>query len=589
VPAPVAPRRSFNRAFRRDAGGPADARTAAREVLAREVGYQRKSHGGRLRVALAFPNTYFVGMSNLGLQTTYGLFNADDRVVCERVFLPPKQELSALLARREPLVTLESQTPVREFDVFAFSVSFEWDYTNVVSMLRLAGLEPRADRRHARDPLVVIGGAVTFVNPEPLAPFADLIAAGEAELLVPALANAWFADPDRSTLLERLASSGPGFYAPGFYDVTYDGPGRVAAITPKPGTCVPAVVRKAAVKAAERLDPPSTRIFTPDTEFGSRLLIEVVRGCANLCRFCWAGYNYLPVRPFSTARILEIAEAARPYANRVGLVSIALCDHPDIEPILERLVALGYGVSPASLRLDDLTEPIVRLLRESGERSITIAPETGSDRLRRVINKTITNEQILDRADLIFRTGIENLKLYFMIGLPTETDTDLRAIRTLTDGIRHRMLASSRPRGTLGRIVASVNPLIPKPGTTYQWLPMTRADVIDEKIARLRELTSGIDNVYFNIKSERHSYYQGLLSLGDRRVADVIEIAERNGGNWRAAVADAGLDAEAYLYRDRTADPFLPWQIIDGGQKTAFFRQELAKSHREETTVAIGR
>jgi len=312
----------------------------------------------------------------------------------------------------------------------------------------------------------------------------------------------------------------------------------------------------------------------------------VVRGCANLCRFCWAGYNYLPVRPFATARILEIAEAAREHATRVGLVSIALCDHPDIVPILERLVGMGYGVSPASLRLDDLTEPIVRLLRESGERSITIAPETGSDRLRSVINKTVTNADILDRADLIFGSGIENLKLYYMIGLPSETDEDLVAIRDLTLLIRERMLGHARSRGTVGRVVASVNPLIPKPGTTYQWLPMTRADVIDQKIERLRGLVSGVDNVYFNIKSERHSYFQGLLSLGDRRVADVIERAEANGGNWRAAVAEAGLDGDAYLYRDRTADPFLAWQIIDGGMKTSFFREELAKGARAEWTVA---
>jgi radical SAM superfamily enzyme YgiQ (UPF0313 family) len=566
--------------------GSRDPRDAARATLAREVGYVRKPHGGRLRVALAFPNTYFVGMSNLGLQTVYRLFNALDPVVCERVFLPGRQELA--LARRSPLVTIESQTPVSAFDVFAFSVSFEWDYTNVVTMLRLAGLEPRADRRHARDPLIVIGGAVTFVNPEPLAPFADVIAAGEAERLVPAFAQAWFSEPDRPRLLARLAGE-RGFYVPSLYEVTYDGPGRVAAITPKPGTDAPPIVRKAAVNAASRLDPPSTTIFTPDTEFGSRLLIEVVRGCANLCRFCWAGYNYLPVRPFSASRILDLADAARAHADRVGLVSIALCDHPEIEHILERLVAMGYGISPASLRLDDLTEPIVRLLRESGERSITIAPETGSDRLRRVINKTVTNDEILDRANLIFRTGFANLKLYYMIGLPTETDEDLVAIRDLTVALRDRMLAQARPRGTIGRIVASVNPLVPKPGTTFQWLPMTDARVIDEKAVRLRALVAGLDNVYFNIKSERHSYYQGLLSLGDRRVADVIEIAERNGGQWRAAVAEAGIDAEAYLYRDRAADPFLPWQIIDGGMKADFFRRELEKSGRAEWTLPAKR
>ena len=523
-------------------------------------------------------------MSNLGLQTVYKLFNADERVVCERVFLPAKQDLAALEGRGASLVTIESQTPVQNFDVFAFSVSFEWDYTNVVKMLRLAGLRPRAAARDRRDPLVVIGGAVTFVNPEPLAPFADVIAAGEAELLVPALADAWTNTHNRDELLSKLTES-VGFYIPSFYDATYDGPGRVRAITPRAGTGAPAVVRKAAVKAADQLEPPSTNIFTPDTEFGSRLLIEVVRGCANLCRFCWAGYNYLPVRPFSTSRILELAEQARPHANRVGLVSIALCDHPDIELILERLLAMGYGISPASLRLDDLTEPIVRMLRQSGERSLTIAPETGSDRLRRVINKTVTNDQILDKADLIFSVGIENLKLYYMIGLPTETDEDLVAIRDLTLQMRERMLAHSHARGTIGRIVASVNPLVPKPGTTYQWAPMTRTAVIDEKSDRLRSLVSGVDNVYFNIKSERHSYYQGLLSLGDRRIADVIEVAENNGGNWRAAVAETSIDAEAYLYRDRSADPFLPWQIIDGGMKTAFFKSELEKSLRAEWTM----
>jgi radical SAM superfamily enzyme YgiQ (UPF0313 family) len=455
-------------------------------------------------------------------------------------------------------------------------------------MLRLAGLEPRAERRHARDPLVVVGGAVTFVNPEPLAPFADLIAAGEGELLVPAIIEA-FADcgsRDRPALLERLATE-PGCYVPSLYEVTYDGPGKVAAITPRAGTRAPAVVRKAAVKAADRLEPPATRIFTPDTEFGSRLLIEVVRGCANLCRFCWAGYNYLPVRPFDATRILAIAAAARPHATRAGLVSIALCDHPEIERILTGLMDLGYSISPASLRLDDLTPAIVRLLHESGERSITIAPETGSDRLRRVINKTVTNDQILDRADLIFREGIENLKLYYMVGLPSETDEDLVAIRDLTMAIRGRLLEHAAGRGRIGRIVASVNPLVPKPGTTYQWLPMTPADVIDRKAARLRELVAGMDNVYFNIKSERQSFYQGLLSLGDRRVADAIEIAERNGGNWRAAVAEAGIDAAAYLYRDRRSDPFLPWQIIDGGMKETFFRSELAKSERAEQTFQL--
>jgi radical SAM superfamily enzyme YgiQ (UPF0313 family) len=555
-----------------------------RDVLSREIGFIRKPHGGRLRVALAFPNTYFVGMSNLGFQTVYRAFNALDAVVCERVFLPGRQELQARLASGAPLRTLESDTCVRDFDVLAFSVSFEWDYTNVVSMLRLAGVPVRAEQRTHHDPLVVIGGAVTFVNPEPLAPFADVIAAGEGEVLIPSLMACLEQADDRADLLNRLASA-RGFYIPSAYDVTYADNGTIAAFQPKPGTGAPPVVRKAAVKATEQLDPPATTIFTPDTEFGSRFLVEVVRGCANLCRFCWAGYNYLPVRAFSAERILELARAARPHAHRAGLVSIALCDHPEIERILHGLLEMGYSISPASLRLDDLTDPIVRILRESGERSITIAPETGSDRLRRVINKTVTNAEILDKADLIFRNGIENLKLYYMLGLPSETDDDVQAIRDLTAELRGVMLSHARPKGHVGRIVASVNPLIPKPGTAYQWLPMEDPAITDRKGKRLRTLVADLDNVYFNIKSERHSYYQALLSLGDRRVAPAIEIAERNGGNWRAAVAEAEVDADFYIFRDRSNDPVLPWDIIDGGLKAAFFRAEFDKGLREEWTL----
>ena len=559
-------------------------RERARDMLAREVGYVRKPHGGRIRVALAFPNTYYVGMSSLGFQTVYRLFNDLDDVVCERVFLPPKQELQAQLRAGTPLITLESQTPVAEFDVVAASVSFEWDYTNVVTLLRLAGLQPRADSRTARDPLVVIGGAVTFVNPEPLAPFADVIAAGEGELLVPSLVAAMREWPDRGDLLRRLAAE-RGFYIPSFYDVRYAADGRIAAFEPKPGTGAPSTVRKAAVKSIDRLDPPATSIFTPDTEFGSRFLIEVVRGCANLCRFCWAGYNYLPVRAFPADRILDLAKQARAHSGKAGLVSIALCDHPEIERILTGLLDMGYSISPASLRLDDLTEPIVRLLRRSGERSITIAPETGSDRLRRVINKTVTNDEILAATNLIFANDIDNLKLYYMIGLPTETESDLVAIRDLTVEMRDIMLTHARTRGRVGRIIGSVNPLIPKPGTTYQWLPMEDPAVTDAKGKRLRQLLSGLDNVYFNIKSERHSYYQALLSLGDRRVAAAIEAAERNGGQWRAAVADSGIDAAFYIFRDRSNDPVLPWDIIDGGMKRPFFQAEFAKALREEWTL----
>ena len=559
-------------------------RERARDLLAKEVGYVRKPHGGRLRVALAFPNTYFVGMSNLGFQTVYSLFNAEEAIVCERTFLPPKSELEALRSSNAGLVTLESQTLVRDFDIFALSVSCEWDYTNVLTLLRLAGIPWRAAVRTPHDPIVMIGGAVTFVNPEPLALFADIIAAGEGEALIPPLVHAFREASDRQDLLRRLVAE-RGFYVPSFYDVKYADDGTIESFVVKEGTTAPAIVKKAALRTTDAADPPATKIFTPDTEFGSRFLIEVVRGCANLCRFCWAGYNYLPVRAFPKDRILDLARRAKSHSNRVGLVSIALCDHPDIEEILTSLVEMGYSISPASLRLDDLTPTILGLLRQSGERTITIAPETGSDRLRRVINKTITNDEILAAADMIFSTGFDNLKLYFMIGIPTETDDDLDAIRDLALQLREIMLTHARPRGHVGRIVGSVNPLVPKPGTAYQWLPMENDVSIERKIKRMHGLMADIDNVYFNIKSERHSFYQALLSLGDRRVAPAIEAAERNGGTWRAAVKEAGIDADFYVFRDRSRDHVLPWDIIDGGMKDTFFRAEADKAMRAEWTL----
>src|SRR5438132_5024440 len=252
-------------------------RERALETLAKEVGYVKKPHGGRLRVALAFPNTYWVGMSNLGFQTTYRLFNGHDDIVCERFFLPPKQQLAAQIANRTPILTLESQTPVGEFDVIAFSVSFEWDYVNVLTLLRLAGVPRYAAERNQHHPLVVIGGAVTFVNPEPLAPFADVVAAGEGEALIPAIARAFAAASDRADLLRHLAAE-RGFYIPSFYEPQYGADGTLSGYRAAPDAPFP--VRKAALRTTEAVDPPATSIFTPETEFGSRLLIEVVRGCA---------------------------------------------------------------------------------------------------------------------------------------------------------------------------------------------------------------------------------------------------------------------------------------------------------------------
>jgi radical SAM superfamily enzyme YgiQ (UPF0313 family) len=560
-----------------------EARTRASEILSREIGSVRKVHARRLKVALAFPNSYYVGMSNLGFQTVYRLFNDLDEVVCERVFLPASPGSARVRVLSTPLRTLESDTPVGDFDIFAFSVSFEQDYTNIVSLLRLAGLPVHAEDRHDGHSLVVIGGAVTFLNPEPIAPFADVIAVGEGEVLVPDLVRVVADGGVRSDMLGRLARM-QGFYVPALVDVRYAADGTLAGFVAASGTETRFPVRKAALAAHAAVDPPSTVVFTPDTEFGSRLLIETVRGCANLCRFCWAGYNYLPVRPFEAARILRLAEQARAHTARIGLVSIALCDHPDIDRILSGLLQMGYRVSPASLRIDELNERIVRALRAGGERTITIAPEAGSDRLRRVMNKPFTNDEIIERADLVFACGLDNLKLYYMVGLPTETDSDVAAIRDLTLRIRDRLVARARPRGGIGRISVSVNPLVPKPFTPFQWLPLDQATVTERKLRWLRAELSGVGNVRLSVKSGRHTRIQALLSLGDRRVARAIEAAERNGGDWFRAVAEVGLDFDFYVSRDRRGDPLLPWDTIAGGPGPVFLRNELAKCLHAEPT-----
>lgn len=557
-------------------------RTRGRDTLLREVGCVRKVHGSRLRVALAFPNTYYVGMSSLGYQAVYRLLNAPDEVVCERVFLPPRQDLAGRRVSPAPLRTLESDTPVCDFDILAFSVAFETDYVNVLTVLRLAGLPLRAADRTARHPLVVVGGAAAFLNPEPLAPFVDVFAIGEGEVLVPALVGAC-AGAGRDEAARRLARLN-GFYVPSLVDVHYDDAGRVARFVPDADAMAAFPVRKVTLADTRGVDPPSTAVFTSDTEFGSRVLIEPIRGCASLCRFCWAGYHYLPVRPFEAGRILRLAEAARPHATRVGLVAIALCDHPDIVEILAGLHGMGYGISPASLRLDDLTEPIVRILSASGERTLTIAPETGSDRLRRVLNKSATNEEILERADLVLASGIGSLKLYYLVGIPTETDEDLVAIRDLTLKIRDRLVARARPRGAIGRIAVSVNPLVPKPGTPFQWLPLEDPKVTRAKIRRLRSLLAGADNVTLSAKSERLTGFQALLALGDRRVAPVIERAELNGGDWHKAAAEAGIDLAFYLARDRRSDAVLPWDVLGCTPSAAFLRAELVKSERGDAT-----
>lgn len=544
------------------------------DLRAAEVYLQDVRRSGSFRIALCYPNLYYVGMSNLGFQGVYQLLNAHPDVSCERAFLPDDVDRDELVRTGHKLTSFESGAELRSFHVLAFSISFENDYLHVLKMLRLAGVPLRAKDRTSRDPLVLLGGAAMFLNPEPLAPFADLIAVGEGETLVPRLLDALAGASGPRAALQGLEEK-DGFYVPSRYEVRYNADGTVARYD-GPGP----VLRARGVPGQMAL--PQSVILTPHTEMSMKFLVEISRGCPCMCRFCWAGYNYLPVRGFSRKEIVERARAVRAHANKIGLVSTAVCDHPEIEGIVDDLAGMDYEVSVASLRLDDLTPEFVLKLADTGVQGLTLAPECGSDRMRKILNKQFTNADILDRATWIFENGIENLKLYYMVGLPWEEHSDVEAIVALTEQIRERMLRVARGRGRIGRLHPSVNPFIPKPGTPYQWLPMEDPKDTDRKLQYLRKAFARTPNVEAILKSARTGVAQSILSLGDRRVADALEIAAVEATDLKRAMKAAGLDSRFYLFRGRGRDEVLPWDIVDNGVSKAYYLRELDKAAAEK-------
>jgi radical SAM superfamily enzyme YgiQ (UPF0313 family) len=512
-------------------------------------------------------------MSNLGFQGVYQLLNGYDDVLCERAFLPDDVDREDLERNGQRLTSLESGSDLGSFHVLAFSVSFENDYVHVLRMLRLAGVPLRAADRGPRDPLVLLGGAAMFLNPEPLAPFADLIAVGEGESLVPKMMEALLGAPDPRKALDAL-SPNDGFYVPSRYTVRYNDDGTVAAYD-GPGT----VIRQRGWPGKMAL--PQSVVLTPHTEMSMKFMVEISRGCPCMCRFCWAGYNYLPVRGFSRKEIVDRAREVRAHTGKIGLVSTAICDHPEINGIVDDLAALGFEVSVASLRLDDLTPDFVLKLADTGVQGLTLAPECGSDRMRKILNKQFTNAEILEKATWIFENGIQNLKLYYMVGLPWEEHADVEAIVDLTAQIRERMLEVGRKRGRVGRIHPSVNPFVPKPGTPYQWLPMEDPRETDRKLQFLRKAFGKMPNVDAICKSARTGVSQSILALADRRVADALEISCIEGVDLKRGMKTAGLDPAFYLFRGRGRDEVLPWDIVDNAVSKAYFLRELDKSRDE--------
>ena len=553
--------------------------------LTEERGTLLKDWGGRLRIALAFPNRYSVGMSNLGFHTVYEALNRYDRVVCERVFYPEAEDLPFLQRQSGRLLSVESQRPIPDFDLVTFSVPFENDFSNAVEMIKFGGIPPLSGQRDSFDPFVAAGGIAVFMNPEPLAPFLDFIFVGEAESLVPDFAEFWLENRNcrvsRQALLEALAGEVKGIYVPSLYRVSYHENGMLAAIEPLPGSGAPPQVnyRRADLTATP---PCQTAVLTPNTEFSNVLLVEIGRGCGRGCRFCAAGFMYRPVRHHAVDQLLPAIANRFPEIARVGLISAAVTDHPDITGICQELVATGKSLSFSSLRADRISPDVVAALQASRHRAVAIAVEAGSERLRRVINKDLSLEDIYHAVEVLTEGGILSLKLYFMIGLPTESLEDLEAMVEVAKGVKHHVLKTSRGQKRLGTITLSINAFIPKPFTPFQWVSFAGVKELKDRARWIKKALQKVPNVRVHFDVPKWAYIQALLARGDRRVSQFLEKVALDDLSWSQAMRTAPLNPDFWVMRERDPKESFPWEIIDLGVKRSFLWEEYQHALKEE-------
>ncbi|MEJ2057703.1 MAG: radical SAM protein [Desulfofustis sp.] len=565
-----------------------------KNLLDRERGTYLKKWKDRLPVGLFYPNHYWVGMSNLGFQLVYRMLNEDDDIVCERLFVP---------GPGESLLSIESGRPAADFPIIFVSVSFEHDYLHLAQFFRSARIEPYADDRSdcigPGQPLVVCGGVAAFMNPEPLAPFVDLFVVGEAEpllpRLLPVLKNG--SSGSRRILLQSLNQDGDGFYAPSLYQVHNDDQGRFLEF--EPDADFPRRIRRVGLDRTSI--SAHSELLTPETEFADLYLAELGRGCTRGCRFCTAGFIYRPPRLWDIEAILKSLKERPPGVDRVGLLGMEMTSRDNLELIASQIRTDGCSLSFSSLRADKISDNLLDLLSVSRLKSAAIAPDGGSERLRRLINKQLKESDILAAAEKLTEAGLHRLKLYLMIGLPEETDEDLAEFVELVHKIRAVMQNIGRERGRLSELSISVNSFVPKPWTPFQYHPFGSSSrlgsettlsgklalkVIKDRIKYLKKQLASLANLRIRFDNPDQALFQAVLARGDRRLAPVLLNMADSSISWKQALRQSGLDESRFATRQYGRTSPMPWLIIDQGIEAGYLWAEYCRSFEEKATSA---
>jgi radical SAM superfamily enzyme YgiQ (UPF0313 family) len=551
-------------------------------LLENETGYVKKNWGTYNTVCLAYPNQYRTGMANLGFQTVYKIFNAQPSFLCERVFLSDSAN-DASGSGAAGIFSLENQKSIADFDILAFSVSFENDYSYILKIMDSAGIPLLTKDRSEKYPLVVGGGIALTLNPEPLADFFDLFILGEAEAVVPEFCccfeEARSLGRDRKTFLKDLQKQVNNIYVPGLYEVKYSPESKINSIKPREK----GLPERIKIKHIQDINSFCTEevISAPQTEMKDMFLVEVNRGCARGCRFCAASFVYHPVRFRGCSEIIESIDGGLKIKGKIGLVGTAVSDHPDLISICEYIVAQQAQAGLGSLRIDRINERIVDLIKANGIETVALAPEAGSQRMRNILRKGITEAEILNATEMLVKKDIPNLRLYFMVGLPSEEESDIDAIIELVGKIQHHIRNCFQGKKKFKRITLSLNQFIPKPATPFQWCILEYVSIAGKKIKKIENAFRRDKQIKVIHDVPKWNYVQALLSLGDRRVGEILLTVNRLGGNWAQALKEVNINPDFYVYRQKRLDEVLPWDLIDLGISKKALVSEYSKALKE--------